>query len=267
MKSAILFSCALMFSSAAAAVTPYPVTVEIPAGKITTITCPAGVAICAEHDYVERTVTVPAFELGATEVTFEQYDACVDDGGCSSPASGWAFENRAVRPPCAAQGPCNHPFDEGWGRGKRPVVHVSWKDASAYVEWLSRKTGVKYRLPSAVEWEYAALARARTAFSWGSKLGKNKANCDGCGSQWDNRQSAPVASFKPNAFGLYDMVGTVNEWVTDCIPTRTPGSQECMKYLYFGGSWMSSAKAMTGIGYNAVGDYARENHIGFRIAR
>ncbi|QYF94904.1 formylglycine-generating enzyme family protein [Massilia sp. PAMC28688] len=269
MKSAFLLTCALLFSSdasVASALAP-PITVKIPRGTIKTITCPADVKMCAEHEYVERTVTVPAFELGATEVTFAQYDACVADGGCVSPPSSWAFENREPKPPCSPEGPCNYPFDEGWGRGELPVVNVSWKDAAAYIDWLNRKTGASYRLPSAVEWEYAARAGARTAFPWGDKLGKNKANCDGCGSKWDNRQTAPVGSFKPNRFGLFDMVGNVNEWVSDCIPSRSKGSQTCMKYLYFGGAWLTNAQAMTGIGYNSVGDYARENHLGFRIAR
>lgn len=268
MKAVCLFVAILCLAhNATAATVAAPPMVKIPAGKLTTETCKAGVAMCDIDDYVKRTLDIVAFELGATEVTFEQYDACVNDGGCASPKSEWAYENRAVHPPCAERGPCHHPYDEGWGRGKRPVIHVSWKDALAYAAWLSAKTGVKYRLPTAVEWEYAALAGARTAFPWGDKLGKNKANCDGCGSKWDNRQSAPVGSFAPNRFGLYDMVGNVNEWVSDCFPTRSKGSQTCMKYLYFGGAWITSARQMTGIGFNAVGDHARESHLGFRLAK
>ena len=74
-------------------------------------------------------------------------------------------------------------------------------------------TGQPYRLLTEAEWEYAARAGTTTAYSWGDEIGKGNANCDGCGSQWDNRQTSPVGSFKPNAFGLYDMAGNVWQWV------------------------------------------------------
>jgi formylglycine-generating enzyme required for sulfatase activity len=105
--------------------------------------------------------------------------------------------------------------DEGWGRGRRPVVRVSWNEAVAYAEWISEQTGKRYRLPSEAEWEYAARAGTETVYWWGNELTKGLANCIGCESQWD-RQTAPVGSFKPNAFGLYDTSGNVMEWVQDC---------------------------------------------------
>ena len=86
----------------------------------------------------------------------------------------------------------------------------------AYVRWLSGQTGERYRLPSEAEWEYAARAGSVTAYSWGNEIGRNRANCDGCGSQWDNGQTAPVGSFGPNGWGLHDMHGNVYEWVQDC---------------------------------------------------
>src|SRR5262249_16038271 len=114
-------------------------------------------------------------------------------------------------------GACNHhrPNDEGWGRGTRPVINVSWFDATAYVKWLSAKTGQQYRLLTEAEWEYAARAGTSTAYFWGNQIGRNQANCEGCGSRWDNKQIAPVGSFPANAFGLHDMHGNVWQWVED----------------------------------------------------
>ena len=86
-----------------------------------------------------------------------------------------------------------------------PVINVSWRDAKQYVAWLSQLTGKEYRLLTEAEWEYAARAGANTRYSWGEDLGIGNANCNGCGSQWDLQQTAPVGSFKPNGLGLYDI--------------------------------------------------------------
>lgn len=110
----------------------------------------------------------------------------------------------------------SQPDDAGWGRGKRPAIRMNWKDAVAYAEWLSRKTGKRYRLPTEAEWEYAARGGKETRYWWGDDMVQGKANCDGCGSQWDGKQTAPVGSFQPNPFGLYDTAGNVWEWVQDC---------------------------------------------------
>jgi formylglycine-generating enzyme required for sulfatase activity len=128
------------------------------------------------------------FYMSKYETTFEEYDAFASATGRSKPS------------------------DEGWGRGKRPVINVSWQDAVAYAEWLSGKTGKVYRLPTEAEWEYAARAGSTTKYWWGDNIGSNKANCRECGSQWYNKQTAPVGSFSPNGFGLYDTVGNVWEW-------------------------------------------------------
>jgi formylglycine-generating enzyme required for sulfatase activity len=108
------------------------------------------------------------------------------------------------------------PDDEGWGRGRQPVIRVSWNDAVAYAGWLSQQTGKRYRLPTEAEWEYIARAGSETTYWWGNEMKQGLANCRGCGSRWDSRQAAPVGSFKPNPFGLYDTSGNVSEWVQDC---------------------------------------------------
>src|SRR5947207_15970422 len=103
-----------------------------------------------------------------------------------------------------AAGSCKHePEDQGGGRGRQPVINVSWDDATKeYLPWLSRKTGKTYRLLTEAEWEYAARAGSQAKYSWGDEIGKNRANCNDCSSQWDNKGTAPVGSFTANAFGL-----------------------------------------------------------------
>ena len=137
-------------------------------------------------------VTVRGFYLGAREVTFEEWDLCVDQGGCNY-----------------------RPDDRGLGRGKRPVTDIHWNDANAYLAWLSARTGKSYRLPTESEWEYAARAGTTTTYPWGQTLVKEQANCLGCNDQKRGSTTA-VGQFPPNAFGLYDMAGNAAEWVADC---------------------------------------------------
>ena len=167
-------------------------------------------------------ITLGPFAIGITEVTFEQYDRFCDD-------------TRRDRP------------DEAdWGRGRRPVINVSWKDAVAYTEWLSRKTRHTYRLPTDAEWEYAARAGTLSRFWWGDEVDVARANCEGCGSLWDGDRTARVGRFPPNPFGLYDTAGNVFEWVADCYHSSfadapadgtavdKPG---CGKRVIRGGAW------------------------------
>ena len=149
-----------------------------------------------------HSVSVPAFYLGIHEVTFAQWDECVDDGWCGG----------------------YYPDDEGWGRGNRPVVNVTWDDTQAFIDWLNSKTKGNYRLPTEAEWEFAARAESTTKYSWGNDIGEHLANCSSsdCGDRWMN--TAPVGSFPANAWGLHDMHGNVEEWVQDCGKAELLGS-------------------------------------------
>ena len=196
-------------------------------------------------DSTERpvhTVTISRrIAMGQYPVTFEDYDRFV------AAAEGWGFLKTffGKKP--------ERPGDQGWGQGRRPVISVNRHDAQAYAAWLSEQTGKRYRLPSESEWEYAARAGTETAFSWGDEIGVNRANCDGCGSRWDNKQTSPVGSFEPNAFGLYDMHGNVRERVEDCwhnnyegAPTDgsawTTGCDGTRRAVVRGGAWFNDPR-------------------------
>ncbi|WP_297325586.1 SUMF1/EgtB/PvdO family nonheme iron enzyme [Nitrosomonas sp.] len=196
-----------------------------------------------------------AFEIGKYVVTFDEYDAFVK------------ATNRRL------------PDDVGWGRGRRPVINVSFEDAQHYVQWLSQQTGKQYRLPTEAEWEYAARAGTQTAYWWGSDIGKNNANCYACGSEWDYKQTAPVGSFKPNAFGLYDIAGNVWEWVEDCwhdnyLNAPTDGSAwkeanggDCKRRVVRGGSWLNDPQFLRSASRVRYYTDVASDGLGFRIAR
>ena len=195
------------------------------------------------------------FAVGMYEVTFAEWDACVNAGGCR----GYI------------------PDDEGWGRGNRPVINVSWEDAQSYVRWLSARTGHKYGLLSESEWEYMARAGTTTAYSWGDNIGQSRANCVGCGSQRDDeKKTASTGSFSANAWGVYDMHGNVWEWVEDCwndsyVGAPSDGSAwesgNCDRRVLRGGSWSSRSRFLrSGIRYWHSPSY-RFSHVGFRVVR
>ena len=150
-----------------------PEMVVVPAGSFTMGSPTSEPERSAEEGPQHMVTIARPFAVGRFEVTFDEWDACVADGGCNG----------------------YKPSDEGWGRGRRPVINVSWDDAKAYVAWLSKKTGKSYRLLSGAEYEYAMRAGTQTAYPWGNTVGTNNANCHACGSQWDAKQTAPVGSF------------------------------------------------------------------------
>ncbi len=224
-----------------------------------------------EYEHPVHLVTIAApFAVGVYEVTFAEWDACVADGGCAADdADPWSLR------------------DHGWGRGRRPVMNVTWEEAKSYVEWLSGKTGESYRLLSESEWEYAARAGTQTTYSWGDEMGENQANCRddpsyssaswwgaGCGDQWSER--APVGSFPANAWGLHDMHGNVEEWVEDCWNGSYAGaprdgrawlSGDCGFRVYRGGSWYASPirSRASSRGYWSADSGLWD--VGFRVAR
>ena len=230
----------------------------------------------------QHTVTIARqFAVGRFEVTFDEWDACAADGGCynteTRTSSGEAFLDSpySIVPEWALGG--YKPSDEGWGRGRRPVINVSWDDAKAYVAWLSKKTGKSYRLLSGAEYEYATRAGTQTAYPWGNAVGTNNANCHACGSQWDARQTALVGSFAANGFGLYDMVGNVEEWMEDCYHDSYSGAPadgsawiegaDCSSRIVRAGSWFfAPAFLRSAKRYWFTTDY-RLNYLGFRVAR
>ncbi|WP_448189747.1 SUMF1/EgtB/PvdO family nonheme iron enzyme [Azospirillum sp. sgz301742] len=197
-------------------------------------------------------VTVKPFALGTYEVTTAEWRACVEAGGCSE----------MPRMTNAAD--------------DTPVHNVHWADAQAYVAWLSRKTGQRYRLPSEAEWEYAARGGATGPYWWGEAGGVANANCRDCGGSFDRLRPAAVGSFKPNAFGLHDMSGGVAEWVADCWNPSYKGAPadgsawtagDCKKRVLRGGSWRDELDAITvtaRLGYDFDVRYVAD---GFRVAR
>jgi formylglycine-generating enzyme required for sulfatase activity len=192
------------------------------------------------------------FAASKFDLTFNDWDACVSVGGCVKVS------------------------DSGYGRGTRPVINVSWDDAQQYVAWFSRMTGRPYRLLTEAEWEYAARAGTTTAFYWGEDIGKGNANCKGCGSEWDNRETSPVGSFKPNAFGLYDMAGNVWQWMQDCYHedySNAPndGSAwtlgDCSIHVDRGGSAFTDPQRLRAAARGRSSSVSRSNDLGFRLAR
>lgn len=198
------------------------------------VVIPAGSFMMGESN--QRSITIPhAFAAGKFEITFEQWDACFTDGGCT-----------------------HKPDDKGWGRLSRPVMNVNRHDAKQYTAWLSRKSGKAYRLLTEAEWEYAARAGTNTAYYWGendadicqyASVATGFFGGSGCGTG----KTSPVGERKPNAFGLYDMLGNVSEW-TETGATR-------------GGSYLLNAGSVRTSEREPLPDETRYSRLGIRVAR
>ena len=195
-------------------------------GKIVTI--PSGRFQMGSHNGDDdekpiHEVRIDSFKMQAHEVTWKLYQPCIDAGVCAKPDS------------------------EGWGKGNRPVIRVSWDDIQTYIRWLNQQTGQRFRLPSEAQWEYAARAGTSTQYSWGNNIDCSKARYG----QWsgecgNDRKTVAVKSYAPNAWGLYDMHGNVWEWVQDCWNDTYRGAPsdgsawttgECQYRVLRGGSW------------------------------
>lgn len=225
-------------------------------------------ATCPEMVVVPRSPSgrIPKpLAVGRFAVTFDEWDACLADGGCNG----------------------YRPVDEGWGRGKQPVIHVNWADANAYAAWLTRKTGKAYRLMREHEREHAARAGSTSAYWWGDTISLDQANYDvpipSRLRQGESRaeldrvrhRAMPVDSFEPNPWGLYTVHGNVWEWTADCLPEDGPmlastprgAAASCGRRLSRGGSWndfADEARSAARVGFSPG---SRNSSQGFRIAR
>jgi formylglycine-generating enzyme required for sulfatase activity len=225
-----------------------PELVTIPAGHFL-IGSPKNERGRMKDEGPQHPVDVAAFALGKYDVTFDEWDACVLARACSK-----------------------HPSDQGWGRGRRPVINVTWNDAQEYLRWLSRKSGRTYRLPSEAEWEYAARAGTSTAYYWGGSAVQGNANCDGCGGQF-TRRTAPVGSFPANPLGLFDMAGNVWQFTQDCWHPSYAGAPsdghawgDCTSgRVVRGGSWANTPPKLRSA--SRTGDANIYGLVGFRVAR
>jgi formylglycine-generating enzyme required for sulfatase activity len=214
----------------------------------------------------QRKVTIARpFAAGKYEVTFAQWDACLAGAGCT-----------------------HKPDDNNWGRGKRPVINVSWNDAQQFVGWLAKKTGKPYRLLTEAEWEYAARGTTKAIdrlppFSTGPTINPNQANYDGnfiygAGAKMGiyRQKTVDVGSFKSNAFGLNDMHGNVWEWVEDCYKDSYAGAptdgsavkaSSCKLNILRGGAWNYYPQLLRSAYRYASTPSVRVENAGFRVAR
>lgn len=201
----------------------------------------------ANGDSVKTAALENDFLISRYEITFNEYDFFA------------LATNRAL------------PDDMGWGRGERPVINISWDDAIAYANWLSKTTGKHYRLPTAAEWEYAARGNTTSNYWWGNNKddAQERANCRyGCKSLWAsffNNKTQPVGSFPPNDFGIHDTAGNVAEWVDDCAD-KTP-APACLKRAVRGGSFASKVESIAAYSQVAISANNSRKSIGLRLAQ
>jgi len=194
-----------------------------------------------------------AFAIGRYEVTFDEWEACLADGGCD-----------------------HDPNDHDWGRATRPVINVTFAQVETYLRWLNKTTAQTYRLPSEAEWEYAHRGGTTTTYPWGNEVGVNLANCKDCKSLWSAKSTAPVGSFEANPFGLYDTAGNAFEWTADCWnpshdgapadgSVRTDG--DCKQRVMRGGSFYYFSKVARS-SYRAKNRQEVNSYwLGFRVVR
>jgi len=237
-----------------------PEMIVVPAGSFM-MGSPESEWVRSKDEDPRHLVTIDqAFSVSKFAVTFDEWEACVADGGCNA----------------------YRPDDHGWGRGRRPVIYVSWNDANAYAAWLSRKTSKTYRLLSETEREYVTRAGSTTPFWWGATISPQQANYNGNyaygdGPTGENRaRTLPVDSFQSNPWGLYQVHGNVNEWTQDCwhddyVGAPSDGSAwtagNCEFRVSRGGSWYSFPAILRSARRNRDFTDLRSFIIGFRVAR
>ena len=247
-----------------------PDMVVVPAGSYLMGSPSSEVGRDDDEGPVHRVTIGYSLAVGVYEVTFDEWDACVRAGGCAG----------------------YRPEDQGWGRGSRPAINVSWEDATEYVRWLARQTGNEYRLLSESEWEYVARGGTATARHWGeSESGQCRyangadsaalqeapmrsliAPCnDGYG-----QKTAQVGVYEANAYGLHDVLGNVWEWTQDCwhgsyggAPTDGAArrSGDCTLRMVRGGPWSFAPEDLRSANRFSGSADSRSAMTGFRVAR
>jgi formylglycine-generating enzyme required for sulfatase activity len=221
-----------------------PEMVVVPAGEFL-MGSPEGKGRDDERPQHEVTIARP-FAVGRFAVTFDEWDAAV-----------------------AAKGVEQVPCDEGWGRGRRPVINVSWEDAQAYVAWLSQETRECYRLLSEAEWEYCCRAGTTTEYSFGDAIDQKQA-------RFSLNRTAEVGTFPANAWGLYDMHGNVWEWCEDNYHPHYQGAPkdgsaweqgDGSARVLRGGSWFDDRQFLRSADRGWVQPASLYDGVGFRVAR
>ena len=229
-----------------------PEMIVIPAGEFTMGSPTTEQGRYSNEGPQHKVTFAKPFAVSKYVVTFAEWDACVAVGGCPQAS------------------------DNDMGRDTKPVIEITWDDAQQYVAWLSNMTGRPYRLLAEAEWEYSARAGTTTAYFWGAEIGKGNAYCIGCDGDRDNQETSPIGSFKPNAFGLYDMAGNVWEWVEDCYHDNYDGAPidgsawtagNCPSRIVRGGSWDDSPQSIRSANRRRNSTVNRGNDLGFRVGR
>jgi formylglycine-generating enzyme required for sulfatase activity len=238
-----------------------PEMIVVPAGSFT-MGAPANEPGRGADEGPQHAVTFARqFAVGKFALTFDEWEACVADGGCNG----------------------HNPSDQGWGRGRRPVINLSWDDTKAYVAWLSKKTGKTYRLLSEAEREYVTRAGTTTPFWWGNSISTTQANYDGShtygnGLKGEFRgRTVPVDMFEPNRWGLYQVHGNVWDWTEDCYHPSYQGapadgsawtSSDCSHHVVRGGSWHAyPGELRSASRNNGIFPTNGPDVLGFRVAR
>ncbi|HVO30778.1 MAG TPA: SUMF1/EgtB/PvdO family nonheme iron enzyme, partial [bacterium] len=208
---------------------------------------------------VHRVIVTRPFAIGKYEITFDDWDACYADKGCE-----------------------HNPSDEGpfmfnvKGRGKNPVINVSWDDVHQYMKWMGTKTGRRYRLPTEAEWEFAARGGTYTRYSFGNDV--NQLPKYGWSLGESKRMTHPVGQLAPNPFGIFDMHGNVSEWVQDCMHTSYAGAPldgstawttDCIGdavRVVRGGSALDASGNLRSASRTRFAQKTRNFTVGFRVA-
>jgi formylglycine-generating enzyme required for sulfatase activity len=238
-----------------------PEMVVAPAGSFTMGSPPGEPERFNNEVQVPVTIARP-FAVGKFAVTFAEWDACVAAGGCKG----------------------YRPDDHGWGRGRHPVIGVSWDDAKLYIDWLNAKTGKTYRLLSEAEREYVTRAGTTTPFWWGPGITPEQANYSGsaglyrgAGTKGEFRQrTVPVDTFESNPWGLFNVHGNIAEWTEDCWNDSNEGNLgngsarttgDCSRRVVRGGSWFNNPRLLRAASRVGSSADVRVYVIGFRLAR